>query len=514
MSNSFYSLTNPLIAGSVAKSNDVNNQLSGIEVGFDGVEAALVRAIKLPTSETADQTIVETPGERQGFLIGFDETGALAVTNKFFIDWDMDSHRMRNMIPAVANDEPVTLGQLIAYSGSLAGLPSIVGQDGPLVTDGATLTWDSVNRLIPSTAGASPSSVVSFDGSSTMWTLPWSNKVFDPNGTQGTGYWTSSLSAVEDVTGYYWRNSGTLTAATFDHAPNASGFIPCAAAIDVTAAVTVKNLNLTAGTMGLVIRAYDSGFSFISESSAVDIPASDLTRYASTFTTPSLTAYVKAVVVFTGVTAVSDDNGIHLRNLKLEFGSSATPFNDDKTNALGTAASASNPFGFGFASPSISLGDATSTTAVFNFRSAAGAQAYDARILSAGGTNGTVGKAALSIASASLTNTGPIGYASEYDAGNSGASKTIDFANGSKQKLTLNAVTPAITIAAAPVVGQYQIKIVQDAGTPRVPSFVGIAAGNCVGNAFPVISATLGGVTFLYLYWDGAVFWVSSSQWD
>jgi hypothetical protein len=517
MSNRFYNFVSQLIAGSIAKSSEVNTEISGIDDGFDAVELELNRAIKFPAAESStNQEIVELPAARQGYMLGFDLNGELDVNNKFLIDWNMNSKRLRNLVTAVAADEPVTLAQLQAYSVSLvAGLPTIVAQNGPLTTDGATVIWDSVNKLVPTTASVSPGSEIVYSASAVKWLLPNPNLVFDPNGAMGTDYWSSTLNAVVDYTGYIWRNTGSMTTQTFTHTPTAAGYIVCQAAAAVTASVTISTGGTTAGTIGLALRYYDNGLSLISESSATSITmaTSAETRYVKTATTPSLTEWIVPILVFTGVSAAAD--GVRVRDMKLERGSDSTPYNDTNTLVSHLAYKAANTLGYGFTTPILTLGNATATTAAYNMRSEAGSQAYDVRFLSTGGTNGTVGKGVLAISSKTMTNTGPIGYASEYDAGNSGSSKTIDFLNGAKQKLTLSAATPAITVSTTGlVVGQYQLKVVQDSGTARVPTWVGFAAGDCVGNAFPVMTTTLSGITFVYFYWDGTQFWVSSSSWD
>lgn len=65
-------------------------------------------------------------------------------------------------------------------------------------------------------------------------------------------------------------------------------------------------------------------------------------------------------------------------------------------------------------------------------------------------------------------------FAGEYDNGNSGASATIDFANGQKQKVKLTAASVALTIAPAPGVGHFQLRIRQDETGNRNLSFVGL----------------------------------------
>ena len=60
-------------------------------------------------------------------------------------------------------------------------------------------------------------------------------------------------------------------------------------------------------------------------------------------------------------------------------------------------------------------------------------------------------------------------YASEYDNGNSGAAKTIDFANGYAQKITLTAdCTLTITAPASTKPGQMRLRVIQDGTGSRM----------------------------------------------
>ena len=516
MSNRFFNYVNQLISGSVAKSSEVNTGFLDVNTGVDAIELELNRAIKFPSAESAtNQVITPIAANREGHMLGFDTGGLLTTTNKFLIDWDMDSNRLRNLPTAVAGDEPITLQQLYTYSiGLVAGLPTIVGQNGPLTTDGALVVWESTDRLVPVYTSVNPGSHLIFSAGDAKWLLHNPNTVFDPNGSQGTIYWNTSLNAVEDYTGYLWRNTGTLTTATFDHKPQAAGFIPTQAAASLTTAVNVSTLGTSAGTISLVVRYYDGSLSLISESAATVITmAAAEARYVNSVTTPSLTEWVTVVLKFAGVSASA--NGVRVHDMKLEVGADSTPFDDTKTLTYAISAKETNTLGYGFASPLLTLGNATSTAAAYNMRSTTGTQEYDVRFLSTGGTNGTAGKGSLTVSAKTMKCSGPIGYTSEHNAGNSGSMIAIDFLNGAKQKLTLNAATPEIRVSTTGlVVGQYQLKVIQDSGTARVPTWVGFNAADCVGNAFPVMTTTLSGITFVYLYFDGTQFWVNSNQWD
>lgn len=95
-------------------------------------------------------------------------------------------------------------------------------------------------------------------------------------------------------------------------------------------------------------------------------------------------------------------------------------------------------------------------------------------------------------------------FAAEVDNGNSGAAATIDFASGQKQRITLTANT-TLTISAPPGVGDYKLRLIQDATGGRTVTFTGLSASRWWGSATqPEFNTAANGETLLALYHDGA----------
>lgn len=96
----------------------------------------------------------------------------------------------------------------------------------------------------------------------------------------------------------------------------------------------------------------------------------------------------------------------------------------------------------------------------------------------------------------------------EYDSGNSGTTKTLDWSNGSAQKSTLTgSVTYTLT---NPVTGgAYVIRIVQGASSYTVtwPASVKWSGGTA-----PTITVTNGKIDLINLYWDGTSYYGSFTQ--
>lgn len=100
-------------------------------------------------------------------------------------------------------------------------------------------------------------------------------------------------------------------------------------------------------------------------------------------------------------------------------------------------------------------------------------------------------------------------FPTQYDAGSSGTAKTVDFANGQKQKLLL---TGNCTVTLAfPGVGNFQLLLTQDATGNRSATWSGVS--RYVGSATaPAINLTANSSTVVSLYYDGTNVWLAASK--
>ena len=96
--------------------------------------------------------------------------------------------------------------------------------------------------------------------------------------------------------------------------------------------------------------------------------------------------------------------------------------------------------------------------------------------------------------------TGPVSFNTEYDAGNSGTTKTIDFNNGQKQKLAFTD-NCTITFVFPSGVGNYVLRGIGD-GTTRTVTWP--AGSKFFGGTAPLAPLT-GGTAIYTVYYDGAV---------
>lgn len=85
MSNSFWNFLTALVPGTLARAEDVNSNLAGIEDGFDSVETITDQAIKV-TSSPGTVAIVLNAAARANKLLEFDANGDIAATT-IMGDW-------------------------------------------------------------------------------------------------------------------------------------------------------------------------------------------------------------------------------------------------------------------------------------------------------------------------------------------------------------------------------------------------------------------------------------------
>lgn len=93
----------------------------------------------------------------------------------------------------------------------------------------------------------------------------------------------------------------------------------------------------------------------------------------------------------------------------------------------------------------------------------------------------------------------------EYDAGNSGTSKTIDFANCQNQKLTMtgNLGASSITLSNPQAGMTSKIKVIQGSGPYTIASNAWPASVKWADGVAPVLSTTNGAIDIITLYYDG-----------
>ena len=92
-------------------------------------------------------------------------------------------------------------------------------------------------------------------------------------------------------------------------------------------------------------------------------------------------------------------------------------------------------------------------------------------------------------------------FLTEYDNGDSGVAKTIDWNNGQNQKITLTA-NCVLTLPSVIGTGRFQLKIIQDGTGARSLSFTSASVKNPTN--FDFASGTANQECIITFYWDGA----------
>lgn len=108
-----------------------------------------------------------------------------------------------------------------------------------------------------------------------------------------------------------------------------------------------------------------------------------------------------------------------------------------------------------------------------------------------------------------ITNKTIYAFGSQFGAGNSGTAKTVTFANGQKQKLTLTG-NATITLT-FPGVGNYQLILAQDATGSRTVTWSGVS--RWVGSATqPAINTAANSETLVSIYYDGTNVYLGAAK--
>jgi hypothetical protein len=319
----FFSFVSRLVPGTVAHSADVNNIIDGLSAGLDAVQGELNRALKLPVADVlVDHAFAESSVARASKLLQFDSAGNPIASNTIGADVDMATKKIIGLGFATGGSSPVTLDQLNAFSGSLAGLPSILGQSGKYIsTDGTTVfwttipaipaqsggtanqflmsngvsaTWTNVPNLVPSSVNAGVP--LTHDGTAFTFNIPNDNLVLNPTGaiqTSSTNVlgWTGlgTLFASRNARGWGFLTGG-LSAASFTAESVSFAF---AGNSDMTFSADVYSSFLTGGSLKLEISFRSAADAELSTANVV-INTAETRRRSVTATSPASCAGSRA----------------------------------------------------------------------------------------------------------------------------------------------------------------------------------------------------------------------------
>ena len=100
-------------------------------------------------------------------------------------------------------------------------------------------------------------------------------------------------------------------------------------------------------------------------------------------------------------------------------------------------------------------------------------------------------------------------FSSEYDNGNSGTSKTIDWNNGNKQKITLTGNCTLTFTAPAGGVGNYQLLVIQDGTGSRTLTWPGTV--KWAGGVASTLTLTAAGVDIISFYYNGTNYYACAA---
>jgi hypothetical protein len=94
-----------------------------------------------------------------------------------------------------------------------------------------------------------------------------------------------------------------------------------------------------------------------------------------------------------------------------------------------------------------------------------------------------------------------VGFDGEYDNGTSGATKTINWKNGNKQRILLSEATVSLAFLSPGVVGNFILVVVQDGSGKRTVSWP--SEVKWPGGAAPELTKRAGAVDAFSFYYNG-----------
>lgn len=123
--------------------------------------------------------------------------------------------------------------------------------------------------------------------------------------------------------------------------------------------------------------------------------------------------------------------------------------------------------------------------------------------------NGDAGRTLYGLTLTGTSTATVVKFASEYNAGGSGTSQSVNFGNGQKQRLTLTGNAKITLFFPGP--GNYQLKLLQDSSGSRTvtwggtPRYIGSASA-------PEINSAANGETIVSIYYDGTSYYLAASK--
>lgn len=514
MSNSYYNFAPAFVSGTTVKAAPVNAQFTAVQSGFALVETASKTAIKL-SGYSSSSAITATPSS----LLQLNASGIPYASATVGFSPNFGGNRLQNVGNATVGTDAPSYGQITAYIATIAfgspnvlTVPSFSGNALKNLRLNAGATALEFAEALPTSTNSGE--VLSTVSGSPTWSGPSFNLLQDP----------SLLRTVTVGDGVYWSapGAGIAAAASPEHPVETLLSWPSSNYVQTVATasppVTVGRSYTasayfrcgTATNFLIFMRFLDVSYVAIGSdyTSAVPSTADSVNRRCQvTATAPSGAAYVQVGIKNTGS---SNATNAYCSLFQLEEGTFATPWKPRNPDAYGSASLISYLLTSGTLVPTARLLSGGFPVAAnlelggSNYSSGNYAVRFSAT--SAGAYDGTDGTLALTAKRFIMGKTA--GFASVYDNGSLGATPTVDWYNGQKQKGTVTANT-TITLTAPDsdiVLDGLRLMLQNNATGGYTTAFTSAATIKWKGNVVPTMPTAASAEMEVTFFWDGTRF--------
>lgn len=519
MANSYYNFSTPFVAYTTVKSAPVNTQFNAVATGFASVESKTQQSLKL-TGYSSSSGITATPSS----FLQLNAAGIPYASPVFGFSPSGGNYRFRDMGNATLGTDGVPYGQMTAYVGTIAfGSPNVL-----TVPDFVSASALQVVRLnaaktalefgnaiaVPPTNDVT-SFVAPSDYGTPAWYREGNNICRTPNtwerenaanmlrgtGDQAANYILTSTTGVARAT--LTRIAQNLNDSAIEVNP-LGDFVLSLSALNTSTAGGFRVTIEFKDELGITVSTTFKDF--------VGLRSAYKRIYLNGFNATGLCSFIVSVHELTGQLGT-----IQLADLKVESGLAPTPYNSHRAVELLNQQRQALSMERRFLAPSVFVNLYTAPSAaagswLYLRGTSSGTQLGDALIRARYGTVNVENDGELDFEAKYVRLGRNAGYAQQYDNGNTGTAKTVDFpTNGAKQKALVTAST-TITLTAPPstiVLDGLRLMLQQNATGGYTTTFTSAATIFWEGGVAPTMATAANARMKVIFFWDGTMFFGS-----
>ena len=453
MSNAFYRFLNRFITRSTVKAEPINAQFDAVEDGFDTVDGQLSRAVKI-TGLTNGGEVAKTPST----FLQLDASGNPTASATVPFSPNFSGNRLQSVGTGTSGTDAPNLNQVQQLISEAAfGSPEVIAM--PSLVGNALKQWRvKADETGTEFAFALPQStntgeqLVTVAGTPT-WKLPGNNLLLFSSMDWGELGWTKGSSAVQiSSESAYSQMSGVWDVGTITSGLEivkvADAYAPRATVgASYTASVHFLCVGTAQNKVQLFVRFLDASYVALGSDTTTNVSASNdgvLRGYSVTAVAPGSAAYV--VCGLKSTASITLGNNLYATRFQIEASSSPSAWMDTRSFSYlaDYTANVQHTESLGNVTVGIGIGFGTGKLAFRTNSSSVSTETVSATVRA---ENVTAGNGTIDLACKRAIFSKTLGFASVYDNGNTGASQTVNWYNGQKQKSAITANT-TITLTA------------------------------------------------------------------